>query len=111
MEPEKSTIPQKDIVQLEEQNVVIYKTTNRRWLLLGFVVIIDATNFLYKARYPLIDTIYAHWNTNVDEVTSWSILELLITAVLLLPLGRAIDHYGIKLVVSYHFSNPNIGIE
>lgn len=77
-----------------------YKVYKRRWLILLVPLGSEILLGFRSWRFPITNIVYPFWDTTVDQATAWSILPLIINAILLIPSGRALDKLGVRRMVS-----------
>lgn len=89
----------------EEGQITIdgYKVYRRRWLVLLVSIVFAITGGIYRCRVPIVDIVYAHWDTNVDQVALMTFLPQVLQALVMIPFGRLLDLIGTRKIVSKTF--------
>lgn len=79
-----------------------YKVSKRRWFVLFAVFIINLINGLQKSIIPIVDIFNDHMDMTMDQYSVMCQISLFLAMVAVLPLAQALEHFGLRKMVSGH---------
>lgn len=79
----------------------VYKVYRKRWLVLLAIFTINLVNGLQKSILPIVDIFNEHMDMTVDNYNVMCQISLFLSLAAVLPLARALEHYGLRKMVSF----------
>lgn len=77
-----------------------YKVYKKRWFVLIAVFTINLINGLQKSILPIVDIFNEHMGMTLDQYSVMSQISLFLSLAAVLPLARALEHFGLRKMVS-----------
>lgn len=94
--------------QASRQNYKVYK---RRWPVLMAVFTITLMNGLQKSILPIVDHFNTHMGMTIEDYDVMTQISFIVCLLSVLPLARALEHYKLRRMVSFHKFFPHRNFE
>lgn len=85
-------------ISIEDNQYALY---SYRWLILCSITMFSFITGLERSYLSVLDILYEHIDTNVEEYTQWSPLGMCVLVFFGVPLSRALDKFGLKTMAYF----------